>query len=68
MKGDPSSIHAAEPWSLTVAGMEDPCCFGLMQIARHDLEAGESAIPLEDITVGIQGEALASPRGTFLPK
>lgn len=61
-------IHVAEPRSLTVVHMEVPCCFGLTHIARHALAAAEGTLPLEDITISIRGEVLASPRRTFPPK
>lgn len=43
--------------SITVAHMEVPCCFGLMQLVRVALEmSGRSDIPVYDINIGIQGE------------
>lgn len=43
--------------SITVAHMEVPCCFGLMQLVRKALsQSGRTDIPIYDVTVGIQGE------------
>ncbi len=52
-------IRVAEPQSLTVIHMEVPCCSGLTRIAERALADAESALPLQDVTIDIQGNALA---------
>ena len=43
--------------SITVAHMEVPCCFGLMQLVKAALKlSGRTDIPVYDIIVGIQGD------------
>lgn len=43
--------------SITVAHMEVPCCFGLMQLVKTALSlSGRSDIPVYDINIGIQGD------------
>ena len=44
--------------SVTVAHMEVPCCFGLVRLVNDALDASGKDIPLENITVGINGEIL----------
>jgi ferredoxin len=44
--------------SLTVAFMEVPCCFGLVNLARQALEDSAKDIPFSTVKVGIQGEVL----------
>jgi hypothetical protein len=44
---------------VTVAHMEVPCCFGLVQLAREAVAAAGKDIPFEDVTVTIQGAAAA---------
>ena len=46
--------------SLTVLHMEVPCCSGLVYMAREAIKASGKNLPLEDITIGIQGEVLAT--------
>lgn len=46
--------------SITVAHMEVPCCFGLMQLVKAALNmAGRTDIPVYDITIGVQGDIKA---------
>ena len=44
--------------SLTVARMEVPCCGGLSHIVEQALAASGRSIPLETVTIGIQGGIL----------
>jgi ferredoxin len=45
--------------SITVAHMEVPCCFGIVQAVRRAIEAsGRKDLPVHDITVGVKGEIL----------
>jgi NAD-dependent dihydropyrimidine dehydrogenase PreA subunit len=44
--------------SLTVVHMEVPCCSGLSYIASRSVEASGKNIPLNDLTISIQGEVL----------
>jgi hypothetical protein len=48
--------------SLTVVHMEVPCCSGLTAVARKAVERAGSNVPLEDVTIGIQGDLLARRR------
>jgi len=45
--------------SLTVVHMEVPCCYGLVALARRALEQSGSSIPVEDVTIGVQGNMLS---------
>lgn len=49
-------FRTAEPASVTVAHMEVPCCFGLVQLVRQAIAASGKTIPLAEITVTIRGE------------
>ncbi|MEI7835692.1 MAG: 4Fe-4S binding protein [Planctomycetota bacterium] len=43
--------------SITIAHMEVPCCFGIVQAVRQALRlAGRTDIPVHDVTVGIDGK------------
>ncbi len=42
--------------SLTVVHMEVPCCFGLVALARRALAESGKSIPVEEVTIGVQGE------------
>ena len=53
-------VRTAEPRSLTVIHMEVPCCSGLTRIAQHAVAATGGDVPLEDVTVSIRGEVLAT--------
>jgi ferredoxin len=55
-------IRAAEPASLTVVHMEVPCCSGMTRIAQYAREIAGSALPLTDVTVGIDGEVKAGAK------
>jgi len=44
--------------SLTVIHMEVPCCSGLTVIARRAIEQSGRRVPIEDITVGLQGSTI----------
>ena len=46
--------------SLTVVHMEVPCCSGLSYIASRAAEASGKNIPVEDVTISIQGEVMAA--------
>ena len=41
--------------SITVARMEVPCCGGTVMVVRKALEQAGTDIPLETVTVGIDG-------------
>ena len=45
--------------SLTVVHMEVPCCSGLNYIASSAIAASGKDIPVDDITISIQGEVMA---------
>jgi len=49
-------FSANEIKSITVAIMEVPCCRGLDIMVREALQKSGRSIPLESITVGIDGE------------
>ena len=51
-------LAANDIHSLTVTRMEVPCCGGLVAVVRHALDALGKDIPLEVITIGVQGEVL----------
>ena len=42
--------------SLTIAHMEVPCCYGLVALARRALAQSGKSIPVEEITIGVQGD------------
>ncbi|MDG6220845.1 MAG: 4Fe-4S binding protein [Candidatus Thermoplasmatota archaeon] len=42
--------------SISVVHMEVPCCFGLRRMVELALRESGADIPLEDITIGVQGE------------
>lgn len=42
--------------SLTVVHMEVPCCYGLVALTRRALAESGKSIPVEDVTIGVQGE------------
>jgi len=42
--------------SVTIAHMEVPCCFGLVKLVNDALADSEKDIPLDDITVKVNGE------------
>ncbi len=42
--------------SVTIAHMEVPCCFGLVKLVNDALAEADKDIPLDDITVKVNGE------------
>ena len=42
--------------SLTVVHMEVPCCSGLVRMAKQAMQLAGKDIPLEEVTISIQGE------------
>jgi NAD-dependent dihydropyrimidine dehydrogenase PreA subunit len=42
--------------SITVAHMEVPCCFGLVNLVHEALKLAGKEIPVRDVTLSIQGE------------
>jgi NAD-dependent dihydropyrimidine dehydrogenase PreA subunit len=51
-------IDEAEINTLTIAMMEVPCCFGLLQVAKEALDNAKRKIPLKSIIISIEGEIL----------
>ncbi len=51
-------VKVARPARLTVLHMEVPCCSGLTWIARTALAAAGVDVPVEDITIAIDGQVL----------
>ncbi len=49
-------INEAEVKSITIMKMEVPCCGGLLQMAQIAIKEAVRKIPLQTITVGIQGD------------
>ncbi len=45
--------------TLTVMTMEVPCCMGLVSLVRKAAESAERKVPIEHITVGINGSVLS---------
>ncbi len=45
--------------SITVAHMEVPCCFGLVQIVDEAVKKAGKDVPVKDINIGVKGEVLA---------
>jgi Fe-S-cluster-containing hydrogenase component 2 len=45
--------------SLSIVRMEVPCCGGLCHIAKKALESSGRAIPLREVTVGVNGQVLS---------
>lgn len=42
--------------SLTIAHMEVPCCFGTVQIVKEALSRSGKEIPINDVTISVNGE------------
>ena len=42
--------------SITIVHMEVPCCFGLNHAVEEALSASKKKIPLEEVTIGVDGE------------
>ena len=51
-------IKQSDVNSLTVVHMEVPCCSGLTRIAELALAGGGKDIPVNDVTVSINGDVL----------
>ena len=47
--------------SVTVAHMEVPCCFGLNHIVSEAMRLSGKKIPLNEITIGIEGAQIKGP-------
>lgn len=45
--------------SVTVAHMEVPCCFGLVNIVKSAIAASGKVVPFADVTVGVKGVILS---------
>ncbi len=45
--------------SVTVAHMEVPCCFGLVEVVKEAIERSGADVPYSEVTVGIEGGVLA---------
>ena len=46
--------------SLKIVHMEVPCCSGLVYMARQAIQQSGKDIPMEEITIGIKGEIMAT--------
>ena len=42
--------------SITIAHMEVPCCFGTVQLIKEALSKSGKEIPIDDVTISINGE------------
>ena len=51
-------LKASKPHSLTVVHMEVPCCFGLKRIAETAVQMSGVEVPINDITVSLEGKVL----------
>jgi NAD-dependent dihydropyrimidine dehydrogenase PreA subunit len=49
-------MRLADIKSLTVAYMEVPCCFGIVQMARQAVQASGKDIPVKEVKISIRGE------------
>ncbi len=45
--------------SVTVAHMEVPCCFGLVQIVKEAISRSGKVVPFAEVTLGVKGGILA---------
>ncbi len=52
-------LSYSEPKSLTVVHMEVPCCFGLLHMAQQAVLASGKDIPLEEVTIGVNGNRIS---------
>ncbi|MHC5058438.1 MAG: ATP-binding protein [Planctomycetota bacterium] len=52
-------FEANDVRSVTVAHMEVPCCFGLVEIVKQAIARSGKAVPFEEVTVGVEGGVLA---------
>ena len=55
-------LSASDIRSITVAIMEVPCCRGLERIVRRAVAQAGKKVPIEVVTIGIQGEKLGEAR------
>lgn len=60
-------LAQAQVRSLSVVRMEVPCCAGLTRIARAAAERSASAVPIEEIVIGIDGRRLAASPSPSCP-
>lgn len=51
-------LSVASPRSITIAHMEVPCCFGLMQLIREAMRRSGKNIPVKEMTIGVKGDVL----------
>lgn len=51
-------FSTAKPKSVTVARMEVPCCSGLSNLVKTAQQSVDSDIPVQEITIGLQGDIL----------
>jgi ferredoxin len=54
----PQMLTMARPKSLTVIHMQVPCCSGLTRLAQYAAQAAGGALPISDVTIGLQGEVM----------
>jgi len=47
--------------TVTVAHMEVPCCFGMVNLVRAAVAASGKDIPLDEVMIGIRGERMEPP-------
>lgn len=52
-------IRQSSVRSITLVHMEVPCCSGLVRIAETAIAASGTDVPMNNVTVGIQGEIIA---------
>jgi len=55
-------LSASDIRSITVAIMEVPCCRGLERIVRRAVAQAGKKVPIEVVTIGIQGEKTVNAR------
>ena len=51
-----SLIEDAQINTLTVAIMEVPCCYGLLNLAKQALAAASRKVPLKTVVISVRGE------------
>ncbi len=47
--------------TVTVAHMEVPCCFGMVNLVKDAIAASGKDIPLDEVMIGIRGERMQPP-------
>ncbi|MHC4249131.1 MAG: ATP-binding protein [Planctomycetota bacterium] len=52
-------FEANDVRSVTVAHMEVPCCFGLVEIVKQAIARSGKVVPYAEVTVGVEGGVLA---------